>query len=205
MSKRIWGACLALTMGWVSASGPRSEAKPPDLPVTPDVECVDGRVPSGAVTEHGNATGAPSSEVAGSGVIADLSWLEALLAQGESAATEATPPQSASDSDREQQIDRYRQAQRIYGLGIEYQQTGNLMKARTCFQEAHLLSPETRYGRLAIERLDYLEKNLSTATGGVEEADEPPSGRQARPSKEQRFQEMMRETAPLGTVPLKSF
>ncbi|MFO0968083.1 MAG: hypothetical protein U0793_21210 [Gemmataceae bacterium] len=207
MSKRIRAACLALALGWIGGQQPRSEARPPDLPQNPQVNCPEGRViEEGAVpavvVEVAQAVGdAPA--------VPDLTWLDALLPHlVTKAAQDAVTPQPAasvetarSPSNREVQLDRYRQAQRILGLGIAYEQRGLFSKARTCYQETHLLSPETRYGRQAMERLTALEQR-SRERDGSEEADEPATSNDVR---ERNHENMRRQTAPLGTVPLESY
>jgi hypothetical protein len=214
MSKRVWGAALALGMGWVAASGPVSLAKPPDLPVHPQVTCPDGRVTPGTTGDHSEAA-APERTVE---AIPDLTWLNMMVpemvtrtlraggllpAAAGTAAVEALSPLKV---DREQHIERYRQARRIFLLGMEYEQKGDVSKARVCFQEAHLLSPETRYGRMAMERLSRLENQVRDGRGAEEaEEREKPNPRGAGQTPSQQYEEMLRRTMPLGTVPMDSY
>jgi hypothetical protein len=202
MSKRLWGAALALGMGWTAASAPIGTAKPPDLPVHPQVTCPEGRVTD--FTPPAATPNVPSEP------IPDLSWVEAVVPGLAVHTAQAVGfwPRGSVDSvpaklDRQQIVERFRQAQRIYLLGMQYQQQGAVSKARTCFQEAHLLSPDTRFGRMAMERLHELESR--SALTGAEEAEEQlkPAQSEGR-SSEQSYQEMLRRTIPLGTVPVDS-
>lgn len=244
MSKRLWGACLALGMGWTSASGPVSQAKPPDLPVHPQVTCPEGKVPSGGYSDHEGGTTAPESTASSSAtpvasveVIHDLSWLEAVLPSLVARVVQhswfwprttectviraACPPVACRTvqapsraSEQERAIEAYRQAQRIYLLGLEYQQQGMRAKARICFQEAHLASPHSRYGSLAMHRLQNLESELRDVRGAEEAEDRaptPPRGDAPRSdvpdrdSSSQQYLDMLRRTFPLGTVPVRGY
>lgn len=205
MSKRLWSATLALGMGWVAASGPVSSAKPPDLPVFPQVTCPEGRI-----TESGSGHDtAPQANVE---LIPDLSWAQAVvpgLAIHTAQAVWLWPAAGSHDTDavpqkveRQRLVERYRQAQRIFALGMEYQQRGALNKARTCFQEAHLLSPDTRFGRMAMQRLNDLESQSRTGDGTEDSEERVKPSRGDGQSNEQQYQDMLRRTIPLGTVPV---
>jgi hypothetical protein len=54
--------------------------------------------------------------------------------------------------------DRTDEARQVFQKGERWRSMGALVKARTCFEEAHLLSPTSRFGRRAMQRLIELEQ-----------------------------------------------
>lgn len=117
---------------------------------------------------------------------------------------------------------RDRQAKLLFDLAEQCRALGDFVKARICYEEAHLLSPGSTCGRLAINRLRDLDRARRDGDT-AEEQDIPParqnfrvpterrggvSGepvrrtRDARPaSEDDRRQEMLRSTQPLDTLP----
>jgi hypothetical protein len=90
-------------------------------------------------------------------------------------------------------------AETFFEIAEELRRQGKLEWARTCYQEAHLLSPGTTLGRRSMDRLHDLEAQLRQR-GGEEEAEEP--GAPADQAELRHFLEMLRRTVPLGTVPV---
>lgn len=85
------------------------------------------------------------------------------------------------------------QAQRLFETGERLRRDGEFEQARTCYQQAHLLTPTTLHGRMAIVRLEELEERLREV---FEEQGGP--GRNADP--EQVYRDMHRRSIPLGLV-----
>ena len=192
--KRYWGAAVLAAL--LSAT---CGAKPPDLPVEQGVTCpaagawFDGlrRAVEGLRVEVELVLPGGEAPVALDALLPTL--LPPLLADG--ARRELM--------DEEVPTGRYAEARHIFQLGESCRRQGDLDKARTCYEEAHLLSPTSRFGRLAMQRLHELEQ-LRDAGETQEEPrrapthDEPPlpDGKGA----EQSYQKMLERSQPLGLV-----
>jgi Flp pilus assembly protein TadD len=53
---------------------------------------------------------------------------------------------------------RQQEARALFDIAERCQKNGDRDMARTCYEEAHLLAPQTDFGRLAIQRLSELDK-----------------------------------------------
>lgn len=99
-------------------------------------------------------------------------------------ASQAKPPDlpleqgfSCPENDaRECEQDCDQQARRMFEMAERCRRDGKREQARTCYEEAHLLSPTSRHGRLAIQRLVELE-----AIDDASEEQEEPSAPAERP------------------------
>ena len=112
-------------------------------------------------------------------------------------------PVSAADAPR------LMEARHLFEVAERCRRKGDVAKARTCYEEVHLMCPTSRYGRLAIDRLQELEQASIDAT---EEQDappalpseaEPPLGAapdKATPPAERLHRKIHDETQPLGLV-----
>ncbi len=179
--KNCWRAAAALTGLLSAATSSVTFAKPPDLPVEQDYTCRGSEVP----------------------VTLDVvmpALLPPLLAVQMHGAE--TPAES-------EEAQRAEAARHVFQVGERCRSQGNLDMARTCYEEAHLLSPTSRPGRLAIQRLHELEQDR----GGAEEQEEPPLPPRRTPTTEepplqqrgpvkpeQMYEEMRRNSQPLGLV-----
>ena len=112
-------------------------------------------------------------------------------------------PVSAADAPR------LMEARHLYEVAERCRRKGDLAKARTCFEEVHLMCPTSEYGRRAIDRLRELEQ-VSADTAEEQDAPpraptevEPPLG--TAPDKgakagERLYRKVQDETQPLGLV-----
>jgi hypothetical protein len=88
---------------------------------------------------------------------------------------------------------RVEQARAMFAIGERCRRLGDLDKARTCYEETHLLSPTSRYGRLAMQRLAEIDEGRGT----TEEEQGPRPGKRRR-----RALEAPPVLKPLGSQPL---
>jgi hypothetical protein len=85
------------------------------------------------------------------------------------------------------------EAQRIFEIGERCRRNGEYGKARTCYQQVHLLTPTTLHGRVAIVRLIEIEERMresSEEQGGPGRVDDP----------KQVYRDMRDRSIPLGLV-----
>ena len=73
------------------------------------------------------------------------------------------------------------QARAMFKIAERCLKNGDLDKARTCYEETHLLAPETRYGRRAIQRLTDIDSARSGHVSGAAEEQEPKGPAGTRP------------------------
>jgi hypothetical protein len=130
MAKFIFCSCAALALLGSLGAGSRVWAKPPDLPVELSVNLDD----DGTVAES------PKEERPKGGFILGLDFLT-----GKFSFRIALPWKSLTPKQQE--------ARALFDIGEECRKKGDLDMARTCYEEAHLLAPQTDFGRLAIQRL----------------------------------------------------
>ena len=122
------------------------------------------------------------------------------------AAAESAPADQpvAPDSDR---------AVEIFERAERHRQLGQMPEARRAYEEVHLLAPTSRVGREAIQRM----RDLDNPGNDFTEEQEPPLSRSAyRPGEQPRrdvnrvkpsrseWQDMLRDTEPLGVAPVRS-
>lgn len=238
-------AALAAVFG-LCAPGAVSLAKPPDLPINLEVECPDAQEspPQGSIhldldilggkislqiqtNEPSVAESVPCLHTLAP-IVIDALWRR-LLAQAQGNQGETRPAQAREPARKlpGRQVPEFRnpadyaeiqlsQARAMFLIAERCRKKGDLDKARTCYQEAHLLSPQSKYGRQAILRLEEIDAAcLPADDNGAAEEQEPgapqsrENSRQAprtvppsrQDSEETRRREMLRSTVPLGLVP----
>jgi hypothetical protein len=201
VKKHGWCTAAALAGLLGAMAGPGSAAKPPDLPVDQIHRCPEGRDGPGSI-ELIDAIRLALEIGAGQGetpitVDAILPVLVPPLL------TEVFQPQPANPT---QPANRYQEARHIFEIGERCRRQGDLDKARTCYEEAHLLSPTSHYGRLAMQRLHEMEQSQR---GSSEEQEEPPLRtptteepplQERPPSPEQSSLKLRQSAQPLGLV-----
>ena len=84
------------------------------------------------------------------------------------------------------------EARALYRIAERCLKNGDLDMARTCYEETHLLAPESSLGREAIQRLADIERPR-TSGEGTGEAQEPREVPQ-----DAGYRDMLRKTVPLG-------
>jgi hypothetical protein len=175
MSKWLWSACATafiLGSGWGESS---ILAQPPGPPVDAVADFDDVETSGGITLSFDIFTGKLSLSFS-------LPWnfLHSRLPEGVSTpnAPEPTGRPKATYSPRaallENGSDRVAlqaaQARAMFEIAERCLKNGDLDKARTCYEETHLLAPETRYGRDAIQRLSAIDSaRTSEVSGGAEE------------------------------------
>jgi hypothetical protein len=184
MAKRIWLFCATLAV--IGAVCPSTSAKPGDLPVDITQQCPDAREP---FAEEGTA---PSGEC-----LAARPWAGADAAprvRSTVPTARATGPRPVNQARgthhrvrREVQAPTLTpqdaEAARLFALGERCRQIGDHAQARVCYEEAHVASPTSVAGRLAIDRLRMLElQRLALPADGAEEAEMPDSWQPRRPT-----------------------
>jgi hypothetical protein len=208
-----WRSAALLAALCSSAAGSVSLAKPPDLPIEQDITVPEGREPAGS----GDLFDALREAVQKARIEIDLvlpggdgpvmldmvvpTLLPQLLAEG--LRRQMMEPAPSID-ELDPSSDQGEQARQMFEEGERCRRQGNATRARTCYEEAHLLSPTSRFGRLAIQRLDALDRVNDSA----EEQEEPPTRRAPTtdepplsqgPAK-QSFDKIRRGSQPLGLV-----
>jgi hypothetical protein len=175
MSKIAWSACVALVVLGLSFES-AGYAKPPDLPVDLGVEFEQTDSPRTITLGYDFLSG---------NLLLNFSmpWKLGLpwqTAPKEQAQTETKVEQSATP-----QAARRQQARALFATAERCMKNGDLDKARTCYEETHLLAPETRVGRRAIERLSEIDNKRAIPVSGAGEEQEPrePAAPSACPSR----------------------
>ena len=183
--------CLSAFLGL--ACGPAAWGKPADLPVPGQMQCPDGeeKVPHGEITLGldlltGRVT--VKVETAAAPEWAPLTidavmpaLIEQLFTQAAEALAQRRDGVPAAD----------KQAQRLFEVAERLRRSGNYEKARVTYQQVHLLTPTSRLGRLAIDRLQEVEERMREPF--EESGDDDP---------EALFRDMRENSVPLGLVEL---
>lgn len=212
--------CAGAAFALAAVEAPRTMAKPPDLPVETRVRCQD------ALETTGEGLGGRDSELGSRdsvcpvrhGSAHDDSCCTPALSDRRSVAARPECETTDNDSERVQQACTPRQAQArtMFLIAERCRLNGDLEKARTCYEETHVLAPNSRYGKEAIQRLAEIEAARLAATKDFAAEEESSAGSEQEPpldrqqqrgdrdldSVERRHEEMLRSTVPLGVVPL---
>jgi hypothetical protein len=212
MAKRIWLFCMALAV--LGISSPTTLGKPGDLPVDITQQCPDAResVAEGWTAPDGDCLAVrppltlPSplrGEVRGRGAGADAA--PRVRSTGPAARdTSPRPVNQARGTHHRVRRDAHlpamaphdAEAARLLALGERCRQIGDHAQAAVCFEEAHLVSPTSIAGRLAIDRLREMEfERFGGPRGAAEEADAPVFARPQRPVIEPRDAKAPRQPA----------
>jgi hypothetical protein len=179
-------------------------AKPPDLPADITQHC-----PTGREGEHAQGFSArPQRQADRQQVQRGREHIVARPAWPQEEQAPLTP--------------REIQARHLFDIAEHCRRLGDVAKARTCYEETHLLCPDSAWGRSAIDRLRALDRARMPLDAG-EEQEAPPERIRQRdvnpprrdstlPTRRERSQrpvsdddarrrEMLRTTQPLGTPP----
>jgi hypothetical protein len=184
MSKYLWSACTALVFLGSGLGGTVSLAKPPDLPVDMRVDFGNEEPPNSitlgvdlfsgklslnislpwALGHAGKSApaGEPGSTISDSNDVKQATWVPDLGITLPSPnyikhQPEQIPSQSAPTGDSPDAQKRM-QARTMFKIAERCLHNGDLDMARTCYEETHLLAPETRLGRKAIQRLADIDR-----------------------------------------------
>ncbi len=178
MLKFSWKLCLALLLLGSAVSGSQSCAKPPDLPVDLGVDFDEAENKQSFTVGYDPFTGKWSLSVSMPWALLQ-SWLPESLGFAVPAAPEANsrtngacPPREAPVATVQEVPPQLCQARTMFAIAERCLKNGDLDKARTCYEEAHLLAPQTRLGRQAIQRLADID-SARTATQQDAEEQEP--------------------------------
>ena len=95
---------------------------------------------------------------------------------------------------------RLAEVRQLFEVAERCRLKGEFVEARTYYQEVHLMSPTSRYGRLAMDRLREVEQAEMADT--AEEQDAPPLKPVSKPapSPQERSRELLKRSQPLGLV-----
>jgi hypothetical protein len=156
--KHCWCATAILASYLSSATSPRSSAKPPDLPLEQGVACPEGRIQLETSELFGSLRRAVESLRAEMGAAPPDAETPLTL----DTIVPALLPLLLGASPRQEMPARtparLAEAEQKFQRGERYRRQGDLGQARICYEEAHLLSPTSRYGRLAMQRLLEMEQ-----------------------------------------------
>lgn len=234
MAMLRWSAAGVLAWSLLGATAPIGLTKPPDLPVDQSVTCPEGRertngsyelridLANGEIRVEVEAT--PTTPVADVPATVDAvcpCFLPVLVEHVRRRLAQAQPapgtPLPAAPVAKEAD-GRAEQAKRMFQIAERCRRGGDLEMARTCYEETHLMSPTSRFGRLAMQRLRDLERHQD-GNGAAEESDAPPTQRSPRQNPttdepplsrgrdlngltpaERQFRKMRQRSEPLGLV-----
>jgi hypothetical protein len=189
----IFGVWMSLLLG--SLCGGVAYAKPADLPVPSQPECIDGTddpaqgslsitldLLTGRIAVELKAKPEPSAAI--DAVCPSLlpALFEHLVAQAGNALTR--PAKTVEE----------RMAEQLFHDGEIFARRGQLEKARLLFQQAHLLAPTSKLGRQAIDRLQKIEERMRDS---AEESTDPPA---VPLDPEAMYRNLRDRTVPLGLV-----
>ena len=188
---------LSLILGLAPLSA--AWAKPSDLPADNQIQCPD----CGEEKSHGSIT-------IGLDVLTGR-----ISVTVEAAKTAAAPPMAIDtltpacieqllklvgevlanrlDNNVGVPADRDRQARRLFQVAEMRTRAGDLSAARTFYQQVHMLTPTSRLGQLAIDRLVQIEERMR-------EASEPSEEPAPKTNPEGAFRRLRERTIPLGLV-----
>ncbi len=200
MTKRMWFSYLALTL-FSAAQQEAAVAKPGDLPAEITQQCPEGS--DGPMSEgfspprHGEGSNSPQSGAACAENRRRCADRDATpRATHQVRAIEHRVRRAALVEDVEGS--RAADARQMFDLAEQCRHNGDCVRARVCYEEAHLASPTSICGRLAIDRLRDLDQNrYGAAPGGTEEAETAGPSRSLRdvgPHRPQLLDEKIRET-----------
>jgi hypothetical protein len=111
------------------------------------------------------------------------------------------------------------QVETMFEIAERCRRDGDMARARTCYQETHLLAPTSRFGRLAVERLRQLELEVAAESATTqtesrrepyeelaEPREEPVNGHDSEgPDAESVYRRIRATTQPLGLVEPDSY
>lgn len=195
MGKRTWilGFWTSIMLGLACGAGV-AWAKPADLPVPSQPECVDDPMQgslsitldllTGRIAAALNARTEPPAAIDAVCPSFLPALFDQLLAQAGNALTQPRRAKTAEEKVAEQ---LFRDAEAC-------ERQGQLEKARLLFQQTHLFAPTSKLGRQAIDRLQKIEERMRDA---AEESTEPP----VNPlDPEAMYRNIRNRTVPLGLV-----
>jgi hypothetical protein len=200
MGKRMWifGVWTSLLLG--PLCGGVAWAKPADLPVPSQPECVDGTddpvqgslsITLDLLTGRIAVELKPKTEPPATIDAVCPALLPALFAQlvAQAGNALAQPFRAATAEEK--------LANQLFRDGERCERQGLLEKARLLFQQAHLLAPTSKLGRQAIDRLQQIEERMRDA---AEESTDPPSPPSGPLDPEAMYRNIRNHTIPLGLV-----
>lgn len=224
-----WSAAGVLACSLLGAAAPTSLAKPPDLPVDQSVTCPEGRerphgsyglridLANGEIRVEVEVETTPTTDVPAAVDAVCPCFLPVLvdhvrrqLAQAQPAPGTPLPVQPTADNTDSREA----QARRLFQIAERCRRNGDLEMARTCYEETHLISPASRCGQLAMQRLRDLER-YQNGDGAAEESDAPPARQNPTTDEppmskqrdlngltpaERQFRKMRERSEPLGLV-----
>jgi hypothetical protein len=163
MCKIAWSACVALVvLGFSFESA--GYAKPPDLPVDLGVEFDQADNPRSITLGYDFLSG---------NLLFSFSMPWKFVLPWQAAPTAQPQTESKGDDIATPQAVRRQQARALFATAERCLKNGDVDKARTCYEETHLLAPETRVGRRAIERLSEIDNTRTIPVTGAGEEQEP--------------------------------
>jgi hypothetical protein len=222
MIQRIGNACAVLVLFGAIRPGALCLAKPPDLPGDIRQQC-----PLGREGQQAEGFAARPQDLEPQVVNPSTPRLPVQRTREENLTSplRMSAPRPRQESARPALSIRELEARHLFDIAELCVSLGDLAKARTCYEEAHVICPTSACGRLAIDRLRELDRARFGAGGDTAEEQEAPPVRSSyrettedsrrgasqprmrdanQPSEEDvRRQEMLRETEPLGTAPLR--
>ena len=177
MAKCLWSACVALFILGPGSFESASLAKPPDLPVELGVDFDDSDCPNTISLGFDLLSGKLS-------VNFTMPWN--LVLPWQPAPKDPTtirfkapsnaihlPRATTVGDDQGQESLQQAQARALFATAERCLKNGDIDMARTCYEEAHLLAPQSRVGRQAIQRLGDIDNAQTSPVTGPAEEQEP--------------------------------
>lgn len=169
---KTWGSCV---LGGLLSFTPTWADKPGDLPQDGKVELLD-------LKNYGNVEGFRDSE-------------QRQAPRGNEAEPVFQPVNQVGETTESAQV------KVLFDKAERNRVQGRAAEARTRYQQVHLMSPTSRLGRLAIDRIHSLENSSSRG----EESEPPFMERRSAPRLPNMLPVQPQKTKPLGMAELPSF
>jgi hypothetical protein len=167
--------CVALALLLLpAANGSVSLAKPPDLPIDLGADFEEAEPASGITLGFDVISGKvsfafamPWNQLVG--------WLkEAIPVRPVQGPAPGRPNAACPPRDLDRDALTQEQARKMFDIAERCFKNGDLAKARVCYEETHLLAPESTMGRQAMERLVEIQNARTSADEGATEGQELP-------------------------------
>jgi len=181
MLKSFWSVCAALVIFGSGLGGSTSLAKPPDLPANLEVDfgVKEEEVETGRTITLGFdlLTGNWSLSIS-------VPWnlLSSWLFDAPSMAntTKGCPDAACQVREKNRAGEQNQlsleemQARALFAIAESCLSKGDIDKARTCYEETHLIAPESACGRQAMQRLAEIDGiRINAVAGNAEEQESP--------------------------------
>lgn len=183
MQKCLWTVCAVAAILGSSLGAAPGLAKPPDLPVDLRIDFEEPDPPGSSVTFGLDLFTGKLSVSINLPWNLGLPWKAAPMGEAASGVSTAQvsrrhnaacPPRAVPQVEQAEEhvVPQWEQARALFDIAERCRKVGDLDKARTCYEETHLLVPDTRLGRRAMERLIDIDSALINGVQGTAEEQE---------------------------------